>query len=132
MVPGIVSAVHAVKDTAAIRVDEPSQKRAWMLSGDVTLPLQQRDHSLVFRARRMLWKETWPMLPPSVDDNAPLWMVMSDTTSAHGCHRACAFRDDVGILGIESDSQAIDVATVSRQAAISEIQAEQIGIRPLV
>jgi hypothetical protein len=56
VVSGIVSAVHAVKDTAAVRVDEPSQKRAWMLSGDVALPLQQLDPSLVFQARRMLRK----------------------------------------------------------------------------
>jgi hypothetical protein len=99
-----------------------------MLSGDVALPLQQLDPSLVFQARRVLRKETGPMFPPSVNDNASLWMAMSDRTSTHGCHRACAFRDDVGIFGIETDSQAINVATVSREAAISEIQAEQIAV----
>ena len=132
VIPGIVSAVHAVEDTAAVRVDEPSQKRAWMLSGDVTLPLPQCDRSLMFRARRMLRKETWPMLPPSVHDDASFGTGVTDTPPTDRCHRPCAFGDDVRILRVEADPETIDVPAVSRQATISEVEAEQIGVGRLV
>src|SRR5688572_28966570 len=76
----------------------------------------------------MLRKDTGPVLPVRVHDDAAGRVILSHDASAHRGHRSSTLRDDARIARVKTDPQSIHVAPVVREAAVAEVKAEQVGV----
>jgi hypothetical protein len=80
----------------------------------------------------VLGEEAGPVLPARRDFNTPYSV---NPTDAHRCrwsdgfHGLAAFGKDEGVSLVKDDSEAVDAPTVERDASISEVKPQQVGVR---
>jgi len=113
-----------------IGVNQPPDKGSWVSRDDALLPGGERYRTFVFPPRPVLGEDTGPVLPIGIHIDTP--------GSQSKAHPICAADDHdvggdlidyVGVLEVTGDPQLVDLPGIKRKAAISEIGAEQVGVR---
>ena len=128
---GLAGAVDAVQRPAAVRVDEPAEQQLGRAIAEVALPIRQGDEAGVLAPRPVLGKEARPVLRERVDLDARAVSAELDRRAAGRHHlgqRRLAVADDHRVAPIESDPEPKHVARVSRDVAVPEIEAQQVGV----
>src|SRR5207245_8177126 len=83
----------------------------------------------MFLSETVLWKDTWPVLPMGIDMNASRrWLTTYGSSYADGRHRRGTLIDDAGIFRVEGNPQFVDLPRLLGQAAVAEVETEQVGV----
>jgi hypothetical protein len=127
----LAGAPDAVDRPAAVRVDQPAQHQLGRAVADRTLPVRQRNAAGVLPSRPVLRDEARPMLRVGVDFDAGSVASKLHRRLArwHDLgHGVAAGGDDQRIPHVEGDAKTVDAACVARDAAVAQVQAQQIGV----
>lgn len=129
-VPRVGRPVDPVQDPASVRVNQPSQQELRMLPDDVSLPACQLDSALVLPPRSMLREQTRPMIPSGVDLHASdlLHPARQPIESFRGCDGSAAFLHQTWVPVCTCDAELVDAIRLARDAAVAQIQPQQVCI----
>ena len=118
---------------AAVGVEQAAEEQFGVIGNDLPLPVGERDRTAVFRAWAVLRKQTWPVLP--VRNNRG---VSNRLHPMHGAARVNSSYDGLGLVDqpridvVAGDPQRVDVPPVPRQAAVAQVQPQQMRVRRIV
>jgi hypothetical protein len=112
-------------------MNESAHQQLRLLGADLVLPVGESDAALVLWTRPVLREEARPVLRARVDLDASVPSALNRCTAGrhHLGHRRLARADDHRVPVVERDTQAVDVARVARDAAVPQIEAQQVGVR---
>src|SRR5438067_7845711 len=125
---------EAVDGAAAVRVDEPADQLARMRVRDLSLPVDELDAPLVLLPRPVLGEGDEPDPTPGLESyDGRIWSEIYPDV-APGSRRPDCPRGsvhDLRIRRVEVDPQ-LRTTTTRRDASVSEVEAEKIGVGPRV
>ncbi|HMJ74295.1 MAG TPA: hypothetical protein VK471_13180 [Solirubrobacterales bacterium] len=102
-----------------------------MALDDASLPGLERDFALVLHAWTMLRKEVGPVLGIAthlVEFGCLLCVYADFARGEDDAHSRFALIDDEWIFSVQEDPQSEDASGMSRDRAVSQIQAEEICV----
>jgi hypothetical protein len=119
--------------SVAVGMDETTYQCLGMVGHDQLLPGSQSNLAFVLATWSVLGEEARPVLPIGIDLDATDLLHEADLLRAASDHDATSdLVDDVGILHVAHDSQSIYLARRAGQASVTQVGAQQIGIRLVV
>jgi hypothetical protein len=131
--PGIRRPVHPVQHPAPVGVEQPTDEGSRVEVDQVLLPYGHLDLPFVLPAGSVLREETGPVLGEGLDVPAPLVPLLDPTDLVWKdlCHRKLALPEQSGVPLGAGDAKLEDVTRAGREAAVAEVEAEEVGVGPL-
>jgi hypothetical protein len=110
-------------------MNQSEQESPGVGAHDFFLPGRQLDAPRVVPAATVLWEQAGPVFPVGANHHASLGGLAADATTVGYCADGPrALVDDPGVSSIEAYPQSEYPASVLRQAAVTEIEPEEVRV----
>ena len=128
VVPRIRRPVHPVQHPAPVRVEQPPDQGAWVEVDQFLLPGDKLDPALVLAPGSMLREQARPVLGVRGDFGAADLGRPADLVRQHLGHGALTSLDKSWVSIRTDDPQPEYVAVMRGDAAVSEVETQEVGV----